>query len=368
MKDLKDDFPVLLMRYMNRQGLDAPALAKKIGVRRETVWHWLSGHIKRPKIETVFKCAQALQLTHTEQTALLRSADYPVDTTPPPSPRIPMKQRNFIDNAPFTPITTRPILDPQHFFGRSQLLEDAFTAWSRSVFEHIAIIGEKRSGKTSFLYHLMHKQTATTLRATQQSHWLNQDYRWVFIDFCYVEALKQQKLLVYILTTLDLPVPENCDLDHFIETIEENLTSPAIILMDDIEFGLESAELNQAFWNTLRHLANSPAGKQIGFCVTSRQSPAQLEARAIELGKPSPFFNTFDSKLLGAFTEDEAQEFLACMQVSTSDAAWIIDNLGTWPVVLQKSCKIRLNALKDTQQDWQHACLALREEYAYLWS
>ncbi len=167
---------------------------------------------------------------------------------------------------------------------------------------------------------------------------------------------------------LGLPIPEHCDLDRFIEIIEEELTFPAVILLDDIEFGLESAELDQRFWNTLRHLASSPAGRRIGFCITSRQAPAQLETYAAELGKPSPFFNTFETKKLHPFTPSEAQEFLACMAIERAEADWLIAQLGGWPVVLQEACKLRRDAHPQAQDAWRQGCLKLREKYAHLYA
>ncbi|SEH06989.1 helix-turn-helix domain-containing protein [Candidatus Venteria ishoeyi] len=353
----------VLPRLIRKSGLKDIELAQKIGVSKAAISQWKKGAVQHPDYNHMIKLAQALSLDTADTSLLLHSAGYKM-----------VKEPRWSDNHPVVmvyqtvPTTTTSIRRPVDFFGRTRVLEEIFDAWNRPVFEHIAITGGKRSGKTSLLNYLRDIHHATRLRAKQYRDWLSEDLQWVYVDFRYAKTLSLEKLLRHILAELSLPAPDACDLDHFTEIIEDQLTAPAIILMDDIEFGLESEALDQRFWNTMRHLASSPAGKRIGFCITSRQAPAQLEARAAELGKPSPFFNVFERKTLGALSPEEAEEFLTHMGITDEDSIWFIDKLGTWPVVLQECCKIRLNAQKYEEQNWQADCLALKETYAYLFS
>lgn len=343
-----------LAKKTGRDEISIAQLSEAIRVNRSTVWHWLEGDTARPKCDSVLRCAQFLRLNNEEKRNFLAAAGCPYDPLQPDTPNT------------LQPITTAPISRPMDFFGRERLLEEVFAAWDRPVFEHVAIIGDKRSGKTSLLNYLQHIHTATELREEQRWRWAGSDYQWVYVDFRYAGTMAQEKLLRHILAELGLRVPEICDLERFVEIIEDQLNRPVVILMDDVEFGLEAAAFDQRFWNTLRHLASNPVGKRIGFCVTSRRNPAALEARAAELGKPSPFFNTFDSKPLEPLTQDEAAVFFERMGIGSEDGAWLMENLGTWPVVLQNGCKIRLGALQYGEEDWRERCLALRDDYAYL--
>ena len=58
----------------------------------------------------------------------------------------------------------------------------------------------------------------------------------------------QAGFLRYLLTSLDLPVPDPCDMDHFSEVISRNLHSPPVVLLDEIGVALQSyQEFDQAF-------------------------------------------------------------------------------------------------------------------------
>jgi len=57
---------------------------------------------------------------------------------------------------PLIPVVGVPIVLPCQFFGRTQVLNQIHCAWDKQVPESIAIIGPKRSGKTSLLNYLIH--------------------------------------------------------------------------------------------------------------------------------------------------------------------------------------------------------------------
>jgi hypothetical protein len=77
---------------------------------------------------------------------------------PPPSP--------FIIGAPIT--------QPRYFFGRQRELKRIFDLLKRHPLQNAAIIGKRRSGKTSLLHYLKSITTtpATQLRVNQKSEWL----------------------------------------------------------------------------------------------------------------------------------------------------------------------------------------------------
>jgi hypothetical protein len=88
------------------------------------------------------------------------------------------------ESSPF--ITGTPIIHPRYFFGREKELKRLFNLLKRHPLQNAAIIGKKRSGKTSLLHYL--KNITTTppeqLRFGQKYDWLPQPqiYKWIFVD------------------------------------------------------------------------------------------------------------------------------------------------------------------------------------------
>jgi len=243
-----------------------------------------------------------------------------------------------------------PIIHPRHFFGRTYELKRIFGLWKRRPLQNVAIIGLKRSGKTSLLHYL--KTVTTTpvakLRPGQQTDWLHQpeQYRWVMVDFRDPRMYRRERLLRYLLLSLDIPVPEPCNLENFLDVVSLHLKNPTLILMDEISSALAAPELDLPFWGSLRSLATSLTGGKLAFLLTAHESPALL---AQEQGKPSPFFNIFGHTFtLGPFTEKEARELIASSprRFDPEDVEWILAQSECWPCRLQALVHARLNALE----------------------
>ncbi|MCB0210838.1 MAG: ATP-binding protein [Anaerolineae bacterium] len=252
-----------------------------------------------------------------------------------------------------------PVITPCKFFGRTAELTYIFDLWQNSPLQHIALIGPKRSGKTSLLRYLQ-KITQTSsneLRSGQKSNWLPQAefYRWVFVDFQNPLLQKREGLLRHVLTTLALPIPTPCDLNNFLNIMSDHLKQPTLILLDEIAAGLNAPELDETFWGGLRSLANSETGHFLGFVVAGDKSPVLLSH---DYGKPSPFFNIFGHSIrLGPLTEPEARQLIASSPkpFSTLDIEWILEKSQRWPCLVQLLSGIRLRALKNNQtgKAWQ---------------
>lgn len=353
-------FVELLNEFLQRSPIRYESLTEQIGVERQTLYRWRTGKALPNKREYLIKLAEALYLTPRQADELLVAAHFiPQNTDFIPTPSPPLDEA-------LVPVITRPIIQPRQFFGRSMVLKRIFQAWNRTSLEHVAIIGPKRSGKTSLLNYLMHIHQAVGLRAGQQQSWLKQVYDWVFIDFEDIRMQHPTSLLNYILVKLGLPTIGD-DLIEFTEILEDNLYRPTIILMDNIEKGLQAPELDQTFWWNMRSLGNHCAGGKLGFCVTSPQLPMEL---AESLNKSSPFFNIFEPIQLTALTEKEALELINAVPqpFSATDVAWILAHSRGWPLLLQLLCHVRLLALEENQptKQWQYIGLQRIECYDYL--
>ena len=268
-------------------------------------------------------------------------------------------------------ITGTPITHPRYFFGRQKELKRLFDLLKRRPLQNAAIIGKKRSGKTSLLHYLKNITTTPTeqLRPGQKSDWLPhpENYRWIFVDFQDSRRQNREGLLRYILESLKMSVPSPCDLDKFMDVVSSNLRQPTVILLDEIGAGLQRCpELDDGFWESLRSLATNQTNGNLGFVLATSESPMEL---ARSTGHSSPFFNIFGyTTTLGAMTAAEARELIASspMPFPDEDVEWILNQSKCWPLPLQILCRERLFSLEDgeTEDNWREEGLQHIEPFA----
>lgn len=263
-----------------------------------------------------------------------------------------------------------PITQPSQFFGREYILKRIFDIWKYLPLQHIAVVGLKRSGKTSLLHYLRHiiDTPKEQLRPQQRNDWLMPGYQWLFVDFQDPRMCYQESLLRYMLIALDMPVPEPTDLVSFMEIIDQYLEIPTLILLDEIGAGLAAPELDEQFWWGMRSLGSHHAGGKLGFLMTAHQAPEEI---ILDDNKPSPFFNIFGHVLyLEPLTETEARALIASspLPFAETDVIWVLEHSGCWPALLQILCHARLTALEENRQDnsWQQEGLRRMTPYRYL--
>ena len=253
----------------------------------------------------------------------------------------------------FSPfIAGPPITYPCSFFGRERELKRLFNLWKRPPLQNAAIIGPRRSGKTSLLLYL--KNITTTppeqLRPGQRADWLPRPdrYHWIFVDFQDPRVGSRKGLLRYLLACLGLPVPTPCNLERFMDVVSRGLRTPTVILLDEIGVALQRyPELDDFFWEGLRSLATNQVGGNLALVLAAGEPPGQL-ARSSGLG--SPFFNIFGYfATLGPLTEPEARVLIASSPVPfpPADVDWILAQSGRWPLLLQILCRERHITLEE---------------------
>jgi DNA-binding SARP family transcriptional activator len=257
-----------------------------------------------------------------------------------------------------------PITYPARFFGRQREISRLFNLLKRRPLQNGAVIGPRRSGKTSLLHHLKMITTAplSQRRLEQRQDWLPspQDYCWVFVDFQDHRLGELANLLPYLLEQMELPMPEPCHLDDFLDVVSEHLQRPTVVLLDEMEVALQRyPELDDAFWESLRSLATNQVNGNLAFILASAERPTELAQHS---GYGSPFFNIFGyMALLGPLTEAEAQALIASspLPFTSEDTAWIIQESGRWPILLQILCRECLLALEEgeTGDAWREEAL-----------
>jgi len=197
------------------------------------------------------------------------------------------------------------------------------------------------------------------LREGQRYDWLKQKYQWIFVDFENVQLHRPENFLRYVLKELKSPCNSSNDWIDLAEILNDSVTIPTVILMDNIESGLKSPELDERFWEYIRHLGNHIY--ELGFCVASRRPLNELEEWAEQLGKASPTANIFGEIELGPLTEAEARDLLSYASLSSADTEWILEKSQGWPLLLQMLCQIRGDS--EEGEEWKKVALAKIERY-----
>lgn len=251
-----------------------------------------------------------------------------------------------------------PITQARQFFGRERELKRLFHLLQHPPLQNSAVIGPRRSGKTSLLHYLRSITVPQQLRPGQRSDWLPQPerYHWLFIDFQDARLGNRETLLRYLLAHMELPQPDPCDLDRFMEVVSDHLRSPTVILFDEIDVALQRyPELDDTFWESLRSLATNQVSGKLAFVLAASKAPTQL---AQQSGLGSPFFNIFGyTAELGPLIESAARELIAGSPIPfpDEDADWIVAQSDCWPILVQILGRERLIALEQGETDrlWQ---------------
>lgn len=259
--------------------------------------------------------------------------------------------------AAFNP--SHPVPHPLGFFGRSREISRSFGLLKRRPLQNIAIIGPKKSGKTSLLKHLVQLAITPTpqLRDDQRAYHLPQSeqYKWIFVDLQDPRLATREGLIKNLLGMIGVTV-DTGDLEQFMDLMSLHLQQPTVILLDEIGSVLRrDCDLDDAFWESLRSLASHYSNGNLGFVLTSHEHPTQL---ASHTGHSSPFFNIFGyATTLGPLSEPEAQALIASSPIafSAADVEWILAQSEGWPFFLQLLCQYRLEALHHQESDttWQ---------------
>ena len=372
-------FDELLIKYMSKKGIAVPELANAIPrvdkpketLSRKAIYDWrkpprpLGEGTLPSEREYVLKLAEVLGLTPTERNQLLDAVK-----------RGYLEREQFVKAKLFEPemiddtapcVVGVPVYNPRQFFGRERELKIIFDLWTRFPLLHIALIGPKCSGKTSLLYYLqaINQVDPHELRPQQRHNGLKALPRFRFAQVNFANPMNHNQILLFknVLNQLNMPVPEECDLVNFIETVTTHLNEiPTFILLDDIDIGLKVAELDQAFWGGFRYLGFDATRGKLAFLLTAPKVPVS------PLSEPSTFIGMFGRVLeLAALHEIEAQQLLdnnaeiMCKVLNipepftSADKNWMLEQSQGWPALLQILCNTRFEALQEglAHEDWK---------------
>ncbi|MEI7848967.1 MAG: ATP-binding protein [Chloroflexota bacterium] len=244
------------------------------------------------------------------------------------------------------------IANIDQFVGREQELKKIFGYLNTDPtgqIQHVSVVGERRIGKSSLLYHINQVYKQNLLQ--------HEKYRFVYVDLDKPHCHTQTGLLRFLLEQLNLPVPKKLSLELFYESIEQEHEKAElwpVFLFDEFEhLPQRKAEFPDGFYETLRSLGNN----NIAGLVTASQHSLQGLA---EQGKlTSPFFNIFHQLDLKEFNEREAGTLLErgrrCDRpFSQADCKEILKIADRYPARLQLVASLAYEAKANgAMPDWK---------------
>lgn len=200
-----------------------------------------------------------------------------------------------------------PIRDAAYFFGRENESRQLISLLQTG--QSVSIIGQRRIGKTSLLYHI---QNESVLRLFG----LNPDeFTMVYLDCGALISLNDTEIYRLILEEIEdilhskgqkmAELPETVSYREF-ERGLRRLQGRLVLILDEFELLSRNESLKGEFFTGLRALAMRHA---ISYITASKQALLELTyADASSLS--SPFFNIFATIHLSLFTDEQAQEIL----------------------------------------------------------
>jgi DNA-binding response OmpR family regulator len=239
-----------------------------------------------------------------------------------------------------------PIHDRDYFFGREHETAQALSLLGNG--QSISLVGQRRIGKSSFLFHLADPHIFTPYGLDPARH------LFVYLDCGSLGSLPPPELYRVLLEEIGDALAEagnsaslNLETDpaypltyRAFEQALRHLTRQGwrlILLLDEFERLSRNPHLDPAFFSGLRALT---ARYPIAYATASKQPLLELTyADASTLS--SPFFNIFASIRLGLFAEDEARHLLTTLAArsgltfSPPTLDLLLDLAGPHPLFLQ---------------------------------
>ena len=218
------------------------------------------------------------------------------------------RERARLEN-PFT--FGNPIKEPSRFFGRKTEIRQIVNRLLSSAHESTSIIGERRIGKTSLLYHLSHPEVSARLGLTPDKFCL------VYTDFQGLTDITPTRFWQRVLKKMSRSVCDDSlkpsidklsersefdlfDLeDLFQGTQDKGLT--VVLMMDEFEYVTQNPNFKGDFFGGLRALAIHHG---VALLPATRRELVDL-CHSDEI-KGSPFFNIFANVVLHPFPLKDA--------------------------------------------------------------
>ncbi len=234
-----------------------------------------------------------------------------------------------------------PITNAARFVGRAHQIEQVYSRLRNVEFESSSIVGERRMGKTSLLYHLADTQVS-------RAHGLDPErYHFVYVDLALVDAMTTPaRLWQYLLGRLKTLAPaieidaqeialDNFALAEFFDRLDAQ-GQYVVLLLDEFENVTRNANFGPDFFYGLRSLA---IHHKLALITSSRRELIEL-THSDEI-RSSPFFNIFANINVRLFNAEQTRQLIAnALEDDTicfdeNEIAALLELAGPHPFFLQ---------------------------------
>ncbi|MCI0488534.1 MAG: ATP-binding protein [Blastocatellia bacterium] len=249
---------------------------------------------------------------------------------------------------PFTQV--KFIDDPRKFFGRQTELYQIFDRLK--TLQCISVVGERRIGKPSLLYHVT--QTA-------KQH-IGEGFQAFYSDL--PDVKDEESFYKLMCRALGEDGNGFSDLERIVRG------KKVIACLDEFENVTKQAAFSRGFFDSLRSLAQSG---NLAFILATEHSLAEL-CRDERIAT-SPFWNIFSRMDLGLFKPGEAEEMVragfdsAGIPLETEELARVKELAGLFPFFLQLACyhlfEMKVGRAAEWEQGFERSA---RDHLHYLWS
>jgi len=253
-----------------------------------------------------------------------------------------------------------PIRDPHNFFGRADALRTIFGRLSQGG--STSLVGQRRSGKTSILYHLLTDtaQAAFSFNA--------EDFLLVYLD---PQLGIQDPLEFYreLIETLARQVPSlahesggEVSQRRALTVIRQLQPRCLVLLVDEFERLISNDNFPMDFFSFLRGLS------QVNVCFVTTTAQRLCDCFWGEF-KGSPLDNVFSTEYLSSWTEPEFDHFLAETAKRSGAPMLTYTNeisklAGRFPVYVQMACSLYFEAWRQRGEVSPQDQVAIKREFA----
>lgn len=200
------------------------------------------------------------------------------------------------------------IRDRRFFFGRKKEIATIYSRLGAARPQSVSIVGERRIGKSSLLYHINEQGNRLSYLKDSSS------YIFIFMDFQEKRRVSVQEFFVSLFDALkaeagdkigSLPKPGYDGFKEVCEKLDREKMN-LVLLFDEFESITKNKNFKPEFFAFLRSLANN---YNVAYVTSSVKNLQELcHNREIS---DSPFFNIFSNLNLTSFTETEARQFVS---------------------------------------------------------
>lgn len=231
------------------------------------------------------------------------------------------------------------ITDPRDLYGRKKEIEDIYERIKSKDPQSIAIVSERKMGKSSLLYYTYH----------EKDKYLDdpEENIFIFIDTQGETINSRDDFFKVLLKKLreneklqNKIAADNKDNYENIKKAVSKLDSEGyklIVFLDEFDLLVRKESIPSELYENLRALAGMYA---VAYITATVKSPIELME---ECG--SPFFNIFNELRIGLFSKEEAMELVGVPSAREgvplkNEADFVFDIAGLCPFFIQIACSI----------------------------